>query len=212
MSNVTAAPIRLLIADDHFVVRTGIAASLEIEPDLKVVAEAGNGEQALELYRRHVPDVVMMDVRLPGAGGIETVALLWQEFPNVRALMFSTYDHPDDIYRALQAGAFGYLLKSAPREEFVQAIRTVAAGGRHLQVAVAHRLAERISGPDLNEREVQILERIAGGFSNKEIGAALHVSEDTVKRNVTLLLAKLRVRDRAQAATEAVRRGLIRLQ
>lgn len=204
-------PIRLLIADDHFVVRSGIAASLEMESEFAVVAEAETGKQAIELYRRVRPDAVLMDVRLPGTGGIEVTSRICAEFPEARVLMYSTFDHPDDIYRSVQAGAAGYVLKSAPREEVVRALRAVMAGERYLQGVVARRLAERLAGSPVSEREVQVLELIARGRSNKEIGTALHITEDTVKRHITHVFAKLRVRDRAQAATEAVRRGLIRL-
>lgn len=204
--------IRLLIADDHYVVRSGIAASLEMEPDIEVVAEAETGDQAIELYLRERPDAVLMDVRLPGIGGIEVVGRICAEFPGARVLMFSTFDHPEDIYRSVQAGAAGYLLKSAPREEVVRALRAVFAGERYLQGVVAHRLAERVAGSAVSDREVQVLDLIARGRSNKEIGQTLHISEDTVKRHISHVFAKLRVRDRAQAATEAVRRGLIRLE
>lgn len=212
MNQGSLRPFRLLIADDHFVVRSGIAASLEEERDFSIIAEAESSAQAVELFRKHCPDAALLDVRLPSEGGIAVAAQICTEFPGARILMFSTFDHPEDIYRSIQAGAAGYLLKSAPREEVVGALRTVLAGERYLHGAAARRLAERVAGTSVTEREVQVIELIARGTSNKKIGQILHISEDTVKRHISNVFAKLRVRDRAQAATEALRRGLIRLE
>lgn len=205
-------PIRLLIADDHFVVRSGVAASLEMEPDFAVVAEADTVELALELYRREQPDAVLMDVRLPETGGIDAVTRIRRDHPVARILMYSTFDHPEDICRSMQAGAAGYLLKSESRANVIRALRTVLAGERHVEGVVARRLAERVASTVVSERELQVLGLIARGRSNKEIGAELGITEDTVKRHISNVFAKLRVRDRAQAATEALRRGLIRLE
>ncbi len=204
-------PIRLLVVDDHFVVRSGITASLSMEADIEVVAEVDSGEQALGVYPRLKPDVVLMDLRLPGANGIETTTALRRDFPEARVLIFTTYDGDEDIYRAMQAGARGYLLKSAPREELLQAIRSLHTGGRYLPAAISNRLADRVSGPDLSSRELEILQLIGKGKSNKEIGATLFIAEDTVKRHVSNLFAKLKVGDRAQATAEAIRRGFIHL-
>jgi len=203
--------IRVLVADDHHVVRSGIAASIGLEDDLSVVAEADSGEQAIAQYRASKPDVVLMDLRLPGMNGIEATAALMQEAPEARVIMFTTYEGDEDIYRAVQAGARGYLLKSAPREELLSAIRSVAAGERYLPPALAHRLAQRMACNDLSPRENEVLQLIARGRSNKEIASDIGIAEDTVKRHVTNLLAKLRVADRTQATTEAIRRGLIHL-
>lgn len=202
---------RILVIDDHHVVRSGLAASLGMEDDLEVVAEADSAEQGVQRFREHQPDVVLMDLHLPGTSGIEATAALRREAPDARVLMFTTFEGDEDIYRAMQAGARGYLLKSAPREELLHAIRAVAAGERYLPPALAHRLAERVSGEDLTARELEVLRLIGGGRSNKEIGAALHIAEDTVKRHVSNLFAKLKVADRAQATAEAIRRGFIRL-
>jgi two-component system NarL family response regulator len=204
-------PIRVLVADDHHVVRSGIAASIGLEDDLAVVAEADSGEQVVAQYRASYPDVVLMDLRLPGMSGIEATAALIREVPEARVIMFTTFEGEEDIYRAVQAGARGYLLKSAPREELLRAIRSVAAGERYLPPALAHRLAERMASEELSPRELEVLQQIGQGRSNKEIGSALGITEDTVKRHVTNLLAKLRVLDRTQATTAAIRRGIIRL-
>jgi DNA-binding NarL/FixJ family response regulator len=202
-------PIRLLVVDDHHVVRSGLAASLGLEDDLTVVAEAANGEEAVAQFRKHLPDVVLMDLRLPGANGIATATALRREWPDARVLMFTTFDSEEDVYRAMQAGVRGYLLKSAPREELLAAIRAVAAGGRHLPPALAQRLAGRISTPDVSEREREVLQLMARGKANKEIAAALGISEETVKRHASNLFVKMGVADRAQATSEGIRRGLI---
>lgn len=202
-------PTRLLVVDDHHVVRSGLAASLGMEADLTVVAEADTGEQAIEQYRQHQPDVVLMDLRLPGMNGSETTAALRKEAPDARVLIFTTFEGEEDIYRAMQAGARGYLLKSAPREELLLAIRQIALGERYLPPTLAHRLAARLSSADLSPRELEVLALIRQGRSNKEIGSALHISEDTVKRHVSHLFSKLGVADRAQATAEAIRRGIL---
>lgn len=204
-------PIRILVVDDHHVVRSGLAASLGLEEDLAVVAEAGSAEDAAAAFRKHHPSVVLMDLRLPGANGIVATAELRREWPEARVLIFTTFDGDEDVYRAMQAGALGYLLKSAPREDLLRAIRTVASGERFLPPELSLRLAQRVSAPDLSEREIEVLRLVSAGKSNKQIGAALHIAEDTVKRHVSNILTKLGVADRAQAATEAIRRGFLHL-
>lgn len=210
-ANTTGRCIRLLVVDDHFVVRSGVVASLALEDDLEVVAEAEMGEQALAIYREKQPDVVIMDLRLPGKNGIETTAELIKAFPVAKVLIFTTYDGDEDIYRATQAGAFGYLLKSSPRAELLSAVRALARGERFMPPAISARLAARVAGPDLSPRELEILQLIGRGLSNKEIGAQLFISEDTVKRHISNLFVKLKVNDRAQATAEAIRRGFIHL-
>lgn len=204
-------PIRILVVDDHHVVRSGLAASLGLEDDLEVVAEAGDSEEAQAQFRKHQPEVVLMDLRLPGSNGTAVTAALRREWPDARVLMFTTFDGDEDVYRAMQAGALGYLLKSAPREELLRAIRTIAGGERFLPPELSLRLAHRVSAPDLSEREIEVLRLVSAGKSNKEIGATLHIAEDTVKRHVSNILTKLGVSDRAQAATEAIRRGFLHL-
>lgn len=205
-----ATPITVLIADDHFVVRSGLAASLGLEDDIEVVAEADSGAPVLALFEKHAPTVVLMDVRLGvGADGIETARELCAAHGHAKVLMFSTHGRDEDVFRAVKAGAKGYLLKTAPRDELLRAIRTVASGERYLPPALADRLAERLSQPDLSPREREILHLIRRGKSNKEIGAALFITEDTVKRHVSNTLAKMHVSDRAEAVAEALRRGLL---
>jgi two-component system NarL family response regulator len=205
-------PIRLLVVDDHHVVRSGLAASLGLEDDLAVIAEAGQADEAVAQFRKHQPDVVLMDLRLPGANGIAAVTALRSQWPEARVLMFTTFEGEEDIYRAMQAGARGYLLKSAPREELLAAIRAVAAGERHLPPALAQRLAGRISTPEVSDREREVLQLMARGKANKEIAAALGISEETVKRHASNLFVKMGVADRAQATSEGIRRGLIRVE
>ena len=206
-----SAPIRVMVVDDHFVVRSGLAASLDLEDDLVVVAEAECGEQVVEVYRRHLPTVVLMDLMLTGMNGIATTERLRQEFPDAKVLMFSTFARDEEVYQALRAGAKGYLLKTAPRVDLLAAIRAVAGGSNHLPPALAQRLAERLTRSELSAREREILQFIRKGRSNKEIGTALFIAEDTVKRHVSNVMQKLRVEDRAQAVVEAIRRGLISL-
>ncbi len=201
--------IRILVADDHHIVRSGLAASLGLEDDFEIVGEAESGLQAIELFAKTTPDVVLMDLRMADGGGIESTAALRAKVPDARVIIYTTFDGDENVYRAVQAGARGYLLKSAPRTELLAAIRTVAAGERYLPPELAKRLAERVSGPDVSEREIEVLRLISAGKSNKEIGSALHIAEDTVKRHVSNILTKLGVSDRAQAATEAIRRGFL---
>lgn len=203
--------IRILVADDHHVVRSGLAASLGMEDDLEIVGEAESGTQALALFRDTTPDVVLMDLRMSEGGGVETTAALRAQGPEAKVIIYTTFDGDEDVYRAVQAGALGYLLKSAPRTELLAAIRQVAAGERYLPPELAVRLAHRVAAPDISEREIEVLRLISAGRSNKEIGVALHIAEDTVKRHVSNILTKLGVSDRAQAATEAIRRGFIHL-
>lgn len=201
--------IKLLIIDDHFVVRSGLVASLELEDDLKVVAEADRGEDAVALHAQHSPDVVLMDLQLPGVSGIEATACLRAANPKARVLIFSTFARDDEVQAALKAGACGYLQKSASRDALLAAIRRVAKGERSLPAALEERLAQRTAEPEITPREREILALIAKGRANKEIGAALGIAEDTVKRHVSSILDKLRVNDRAQATAEAIRRGII---
>jgi two-component system NarL family response regulator len=202
---------RILVVDDHHVVRSGLAASLGLEDDIHVVGEAASSAAAIEAYAGLRPDLVLMDLRLPDASGVATTAALVEQWPGARVLIFSTFDGDEDVYRAMQAGARGYLLKSAPRADLLKAIRAIAAGERFLPPEISQRLAQRIAAPDLSQRELEVLRLVARGRSNKEIGVLLHIAEDTVKRHVSNILSKLGVSDRAHAATEAIRRGFIHL-
>lgn len=202
---------RILVVDDHFMVRMGLSSSLNAEPDMQVVAEAATGEAAVSEYRTHQPSIVLMDVRLPGMSGAETVAAIMDEFPEARVLMLSTHSGEEEVYRSLQAGARGYILKSAMREELLRAIRDVRDGKRYLDPAVASLLAERIAHRSLTSRELEVLKMVAKGMGNKEIASQLKIAEVTVKLHVSHVLEKLDVKDRTEAATVALRRGIITL-
>jgi two-component system NarL family response regulator len=203
--------IRILVVDDHFMVRMGLSASLNVEEDMQVVAEAADGEAALEIYRRDRPSLVLMDVRLPGMSGADTTAVLLREFPDAHVLMLSTHSGEEEIYRAMQAGARGYVLKSVLRDELLRAIREIHAGRRYLDPGVASILADRVSHRTLTAREVEVLRMVARGLGNKEIAAALNIAEVTVKLHVSHVLEKLNVKDRTEAATAALHRGIISL-
>jgi len=203
--------IRILIADDHYVVRMGLAALVETEPDLQVVGEAADGTQVVELCRKLEPDLVLMDLRMPGADGIAATRAIREQFPKARILMLTTYDGDDDIHKALSAGAGGYLLKNSTRESLIPAIRAVAAGQRWIPQEVASRLAARKRFEELTPREVEVLQQLAKGLANKEIADVLKISEHTVKDHLKSILGKLHVADRTEAVTAALQRGIIHL-
>lgn len=203
--------IRIIVIDDQSVVRQGFVSLINTVPDMVVVAEGTNGQQAVELYREHQPDIVLMDLRMPVMGGVEAIKAIKREFPAARVIILTTFDGDEDIYRSLQAGAQGYLLKDMFFEELEDAIRTVRAGGRRIPGIVAERLAERVGGSDLTARELEVLEQIVRGRSNKEIAAAFRISEATVKSHINNILSKLGVADRTQAATTALQRGIVYL-
>jgi two-component system NarL family response regulator len=203
--------IRILVADDNFLVRLGLGAVLNAQSGMTVIAEAGNGRQAVELFRQHTPDIVLMDLRMPLMTGVEATKAIRSEYPGARIIVLTTYDGDEDIYRALQAGARAYLLKDVLREDLLAAIRAVHAGQRHIPPAVAARLAERLPLSDLTARELEVLKLIVKGMSNSQIGAALTISTGTVKIHVNNILSKLGVSDRTQAATTALQRGIVHL-
>jgi two-component system NarL family response regulator len=205
-------PIRILVVDDHFMVRMGLSASLNVEPDMEVVAEAANGEDALRAYREHRPSLVLMDLRLPGMSGTECTAAIMLEFPDASILMLSTHSGEEEIYRAMQAGARGYVVKNIIREELLRAVREVHEGRQYVDPLVASHLAERRSHRSLSGREVEVLRMVAKGLGNKEIAHTLNIAEVTVKLHVSHVLEKLSVKDRTQAATVALQRGIISLE
>jgi len=202
--------IRILVVDDYLVVREGLSTILNQEPDMTVVAEAGDGQQAIQLYCAHRPTLTLMDLRLPQLCGIEATAAIRNRFPDARIIILTSFDGEEDIYRALESGARAYLLKSVSREELLSTVRTVAAGGCRLSPCVAERLAQRIHKSTLTNRELDVLRRIVAGASNKQIAAALGISEATVKTHVNSILGKMSVSDRTGAAIAAIRRGIVR--
>jgi DNA-binding NarL/FixJ family response regulator len=209
---VTKDPIRVLVVEDHNVVRQGLVALLNVVEGLTVVGEAADGLEAIEQYRKHLPDVTLMDLRLPRMGGVEAIQRIRQEAANARVIVLTTYDGDEDIYRALKAGARAYLLKGMTSDDLVTTIRAVHAGKSHIPPAIAERLAERMGTEDLTPREFEVLTEIVNGNSNKEIASALNVSEATVKTHINSLLGKLGVTDRTQAATAAIQRGIVPLE
>jgi two-component system NarL family response regulator len=205
-------PIRILIVEDHSIVRQGLVALLNTVPEFAVVGEASDGGQAVSLFRTHRPDVTLMDLRLQKMNGVDAITKIRVDFPDARIIVLTTFDGDEDIYRALQAGARGYLLKGMQGDELMEAIRAVHAGKSRIPPPVAERLAERFSGSALTERETDVLKEIVRGNSNKEIASALHISEATVKTHINNLLSKLGVTDRTQAATKAIQRGIVHLE
>lgn len=205
-------PIRVMLVDDHPAFRRGMAALIESEPDLEVVAEAGNGAEAIGRYREQTPDVVLMDLRLPGMGGVEATLAICREFPDARIIILTTFDLDEDIYRAIQSGAKSYLLKDTPNVELAGAIRAVFAGRQILPPKVAHRLASRLQRADLTEIEMEVLQLLIKGRSNKEMALSLSVTEDTVKARLKTLFGKLKVHDRTEAAISAIRHGIVHLE
>ena len=204
-------PIRLLVVDDHPVVRGGLVALLGTVDDMKVVAEADDGREAFEQYSLHQPDVTLMDLRLRTVGGVDAIQLIRAKWPAARVIVLTTFDGDEDIYKAIQAGAKAYLLKGMSVEELISTIRSVHQGRTRIPAAIAEKLAERLAGPQLTNRELEVLQLIVRGRSNKEIGIDLSISEATVKTHINSLLAKLGVSDRTQASTAAIQRGIVHL-
>lgn len=205
--------IRLLVVDDHPPMRMGLVALIKSQAGMDVVAEASDGEEAIEVYEDVRPDIVLMDLRMPGIGGVEAILAIRKKDPEARVIVLSTYDMDEDIHRAIQSGAKSYLLKDMPTEEIASTIRWVYGGGDTLLPRqVAERLTERSQREQLTERQRDVLEALIKGRSNKEIASSLCISEDTVKSHLTTLFARLRVRDRTEAAVEAIRHGIVHLK
>lgn len=202
---------RVLVVDDHPLVVDGLAAIIGAQPDMTVAWQAGTGDEAVALFREHRPDVTLMDIRLPDRDGIAAITAIRSFAAQARFLVLSNHEGDEDIHRALAAGALGYLFKNTARRDVVAAIRAVAAGQRYLPPAVAMRLAERVPRADLSAREVEVLKLVAAGLRNKEIAAALGISEFTVKDHVQNILGKLHASDRTQAVTVALQRGILHL-
>jgi DNA-binding NarL/FixJ family response regulator len=209
---IPGAKIKVMIVDDHPLMRVGIAAIINARPDMIVVAQAGTGEESIALFRTHTPDLVLMDLRLPGAvGGVEAIARIRAIHPSAKVIVVTTYEGDEDIHRALEAGARGYVIKGMPYQTLLEALQRVHAGGRFIPPPVAKALASRMPDSDLSSRELEVLELLVAGNSNKEIANQLGITEATVKSHVSTILMRLNVEDRTQAAVTALRRGLVHL-
>jgi DNA-binding NarL/FixJ family response regulator len=204
-------PIRILIADDHSVVREGLVSLIRRKADMTVVAEGSNGREAVDFWKEHRPDVTLLDLRMPELDGVGAIKEIRELDPNAHIVVLTTFDGDEDIYRAIKAGAKGYLLKDTAREALMECIRRVHAGETCIPPTLAAKLAERVSGEALSAREIEVLQRIAAGKSNKEIAAELFISEGTVKTHVKSIFSKLDVVSRTEAVATATRRGLIQL-
>jgi DNA-binding NarL/FixJ family response regulator len=205
-------PIRILLADDHPSLRTGLASILNSQPGLAVVAEAGSGREAVEKASATTPDVLIVDLRMPDGDGIQTIKDLVAANPQVKVLVLTTYDNEEDIFNALEAGARGYILKDTTSEEIIEAVRMIHEGKRYLPPGIAARLADRMIRPALTPRELDVLRLVSRGRTNKEMAAAMFISEETVKSHMKGLFHKLGVHDRAEAVGIALQRGLLRIE
>jgi two-component system, NarL family, response regulator len=203
--------IRVILADDHPVVRDGLANIVNQQKDMRVVAEADDGDAAIALYDQHVPDVMVLDLRMPRRDGVAVVEEVMEKHPKARLLIMTTYDGDEDIFKSLSRGAKGYLLKDAPRQEILTAIRAVAADQPYTSFAIAAKALQRMVRPSLTQRELDVLQQIAQGRSNKDIGRQLHISEGTAKTHVKAILTKLDAISRTEAVAVAHKRGLVRL-
>ena len=201
--------LRLLIVDDHPVVRAGLSSMLGTQAEIRVIGTASSGEEALRLIRSEKIDLALLDLRMPGISGLETLSAIKMERLATRVIILTSYETDEDIYRSIQAGADGYLLKKASLREMVEAIRTVKAGKRYIPSSIASRLAERMLRSNLTQREMEILKLVAKGLTNKQIGKSLDISDNTVRNHVNSIIEKLEVADRTEAATVGIHRGLI---
>jgi len=208
---VPGKPIRILTVEDHPVFREGLATIIGSEPDLRLVAQAANAVEAITEFRRHRPDITLMDVRLPGTNGTDTLVTIRGEYADARVIMLTTSDSDGDIQRSMRAGASGYILKSMPKTELLEVVRLVHAGRRHVPTEVAARLAEHLGEEDLTARELQVLRLIRDGHRNKQIADELAIAETTVNFHIKNLVGKLGANDRTHAVTIAVRRGLLQI-
>jgi two-component system NarL family response regulator len=209
MSKLQGNLIRILIVDDHPVVRAGLASMLGTQVELQVVGSASSGEEALTMIQRDFPDVVLLDLRMPGMNGVDTLLAIKRAGISVRVIILTSYETDEDIYRAVQAGAQGYLLKDTSLREMVEAIKVIHGGKRYIPRQIAARLAERMMRTNITARELEILKLLAKGLTNKQIGHVFGISDNTVRNHVNSIIEKLEVSDRTEAATTAIQRGII---
>lgn len=206
-----SAPIRVFCVDDHPLMREGIAAVVRNEADMRLVGEAANGREAIQGYREYQPDITLMDLRLPDISGIDAMLAIRTDFPEARVIMLTTFEGDVEIQRSLQAGAQGYMLKSMPRKQLLDMIRKVHSGKKHIPTEIAVRLAEHLGEEELSRREIEVLEKVAGGNRNSDIADLLFISEETVKGHIKHIMEKLGASDRTEAVAIAVKRGIIHL-
>lgn len=211
MSEQEDQPIRILIVDDHPVVVAGLTSMLDTQPGLRVLGSATSGEEAIEFLRAKPADLLLLDLRMPGMGGVDTLLALKRERIDTRAIILSSHETDEDIYRAVRAGALAYLSKNSKQSEMVEAIRAVYRGKRYFPPQIAERLTERMMRTDLTARESEVLQMLARGLTNREIGGALDISGNTVRNHVNSIIEKLEVADRTEAVAVAIQRGLIEM-
>jgi len=209
---MTTKPIRVLVAEDHLVLRLGLVTLIQRQPDMALVGQASNGQQVVDMYRQLRPDVTLMDLRMPGMSGSDAIGAICTEFPGARIIVLTIHKGDEAVYQALRAGARGYLIKDVPVDEILEAIREVHQGGQRIPADIAAKMVDRIRQADLTPREIAVIKLIARGFSNKQIGLKLDVSEATARSRVASILAKLGVGDRTHAVTLALERNIIDLE
>jgi DNA-binding NarL/FixJ family response regulator len=207
----TPSPIRIFCVDDHPLMREGIAAIIRNEPDMLLVAEASNGREAVHGFREHQPEITLMDLRMPDMSGIDALIAIRTESPDAKIIMLTTFEGDVEIQRALEAGARGYMLKSMPRKQLVEMIRRVHTGKKHIPPEIVAHLAEHLGEESLSKREIEVLQKVAGGNRNSDIAALLFISEDTVKGHIKHIMEKLGASDRTDAVAIGIRRGIIQL-